>query len=56
MGQYEYTLNMNVFLYLRAEKAENLSMMVFRSVELNLVDRFLVYVMVHKLSPVEHDI
>ena len=29
--------------------------MVFRSVEFNLVDRFLIHAMVHKLLPVEHD-
>ena len=29
--------------------------MVFRSVEFNLVDRFLIHAMVHKLLPVERD-
>ena len=29
---------------------------LFKSVELNLVDRFLIYAMVHKLSSVEHEV
>ena len=44
MRQNKYSLKMNGFLYLKAEKAENFS------VELNLVERFLIYAIVHKLS------
>ena len=51
----DYSLKMNVFFYLKAEKVENFFYLLFRSVELNLADRFLIYAMVHKLSSVEHD-
>ena len=43
-------------LRVKAEKAENLSTWFFGSVEFNLVDRFLIYPMVHNLSPLAHNI
>ena len=49
-------VKINVFFYLNAEKAENFSHVVFKPVELNLADKFLIYAMVHKLSSVEPDI
>ena len=43
------------FLLSQIKEAWNFLCMVFKPVELNLVDRFLIYAMVHKLSSVEHD-
>ena len=41
MQRYEYSLKMNVFFYFKAKEGYKSLYMVLRSIELNLVDRFL---------------
>ena len=45
-----------MFSFIFRQRRVKMCLNGFQIVEFNLVDRFLTYVMVHKLSPVKHDI